>query len=146
MQAGIPLATKPIFDGKVVSLRVDTVRLPNGREVTRKVVDHQPVVVVIPIDSKNNAVLVRQYRCPVGAALLEAPECSSEQLQECAQRELQEEVGHMARSLQDIGRSWRGLGSVESSSTPMLPATWCPADLSPILMRTSSLSAIRCLE
>ena len=113
MQAEIPLASKPIFDGKVVSLRVDTVRLPDGREATREVVGHQPVVVVIPIDSNNNVILVRQYRYPVGAALLEAPAGGvegSEQLQDCAQRELQEEVGHKARSMKDIGRFWASPG------------------------------------
>lgn len=113
MQAEIQMASRLVFDGNVIRVRVDTVRLPDGREATREVVGHQPVVVIVPIDAEDNVIMVRQYRYPVGVALLEAPAGGvegSERLEECAQRELQEEVGYMAGSLRGLGRFWASPG------------------------------------
>ncbi len=107
------LASKTYFNGRILSLRVDTVRLPKGIEATREVVDHKPAVVIIPIDEQDNVVLVRQYRYPVGEALLEAPAGileDSESPEECALRELQEETGYAARRLQRLGEFWTSPG------------------------------------
>ncbi|HAL49249.1 MAG TPA: ADP-ribose pyrophosphatase, partial [Dehalococcoidia bacterium] len=48
------------FDGAIVNLRVDTVLLPNGREATFEVVEHEKAVVIVPIDADDNVLLVRQ--------------------------------------------------------------------------------------
>ena len=61
------------FEGKICSLRVDTVEMPNGRTATREVVEHEPVVAIVPIDAEGNVVLVRQYRLATGGVLLEVP-------------------------------------------------------------------------
>ena len=109
MQPGQRLSTEPIFEGKIVSLRVDTVSLPGGGQVFREVVEHKAAVVLVPIDAEGNVVLVRQYRYPVGRALLEAPAGvveDGEAPDECAQRELQEETGYASRDLRALGSFW----------------------------------------
>lgn len=113
MKAEKTLDSKTAFDGKVVRVRVDRVRLPDERVVSREVVEHHPSVVVLPIDTEDNVILVRQYRHPVGVALLEAPAGGleeSESPEACAQRELQEETGFMSRDLQSLGQFWASPG------------------------------------
>ena len=103
------ISSEPVFDGKIVRIHVDTVNLPNGREAIREVVEHEPAVVVVPIDAEDNVILVRQHRYPVGHALLEAPAGiveDSESPNDCAQRELQEEVGYLSRNLRPLGGFW----------------------------------------
>jgi ADP-ribose pyrophosphatase len=107
------LDTESIFEGKIIRVRVDTVGLPGGRQTTREVVEHRPAVVIVPIDSNERLLLVRQFRYPIGQALLEAPAGLVEEKEspdECAQRELQEEVGHLSRDLRALGGFWSSPG------------------------------------
>jgi ADP-ribose pyrophosphatase len=98
-----------IYDGKVVSLRVDTVRMPNGHTATREVVEHRPAVAMVAVDGDGRLLLVRQWRLPSGAALLEVPAGTTdpgEDAETAVQRELQEEVGYRARRLTRLGGFW----------------------------------------
>ena len=107
------LASSTGFDGRIVRVRVDQVRLADGRETVREVVEHPDSVVVVPIDADGNVVLVRQYRHPVGSALLEAPagKCDGpESPEEAAQRELREETGYRAGELRSLGSFWSSPG------------------------------------
>ena len=134
MQAETPLASNRVFEGKVVSVRVDTVRLPDGRQVPREVVEHRPAVVVIPIDADDKVILVRQFRYPVGEALLEAPAGlveGSETPEECAQRELQEETGQKARSLQSLGSFWSSPGFCDELMYAYIARDLVPSALEP---------------
>jgi len=100
------LDSKRIFDGRVLSLRVDRVLLPNGRETTREVVEHTDCVAIVAIDSQDNVILVRQYRTPAGRVLVEIPAGGiepGEQPIESAIRELEEETGHTAGKVERIG-------------------------------------------
>ena len=56
MQPEVQLSSEQVFEGGLVQVRVDTVLLPNGRKATREVVDHQPAVVVVPVDADGNVV------------------------------------------------------------------------------------------
>ncbi len=89
------LDRKPIYQGRIVNLYLETVRLPDGRTTTREVVRHGGAVAMIPLYEDGQVVLVRQYRLPAGRELLEVPagtlEAGEEPL-DCAVRELQEEV------------------------------------------------------
>lgn len=60
-----------IFQGRIISVSVDTVRLPDGMETTREVVKHHGAVAMVPILPDNCVVLVRQWRHAAGRALLE---------------------------------------------------------------------------
>lgn len=98
-----------IYDGKVVNLRVDTVRMPNGRTAKREVVEHDQAVAIVPVTADGRILLVRQWRSPAGKALLEVPAGSTdgdESTDEAAQRELQEEVGQRAGRMTRLAGFW----------------------------------------
>jgi ADP-ribose pyrophosphatase len=93
------LQRKTLFEGKVVRLYVDQVRLPNGLEVEREVVRHWGAVGILPLDDDGYVYLVRQYRHATGEDLLEIPAgklLSGEDPLQCAERELMEEIGYSA--------------------------------------------------
>lgn len=109
MDAEETLSTKRVFDGKILSLRVDTVRLPDGRQATREVLEHRPDVVVVAIDDEDRVLLVRQYRYPIAKDLLAAPAGGVEEgetLEAGAQRELREETGYHGTTMESLGRFW----------------------------------------
>jgi len=90
------IESQRIFEGRVVSLRVDTVTLPNGKTSKREVVEHGGAIAVVPLDSEGRVLLVRQFRLPTGGPLLEVPAGGIEEGEDpavaCA-RELAEEIG-----------------------------------------------------
>ena len=113
MQPEQMISSEWMFDGRMVRVRTDAVLLPNGRNATREVVEHRPSVVVVPIDADGNAILVRQYRYPAEQVLLEAPAGvveESETPDDCAMRELQEEIGFSSRDLRALGGFWMSPG------------------------------------
>ena len=100
------ISTKRIYDGKIVSLRVDTVLLPNGREATREVIEHVGAVCVVPVMPDGTTYMVRQDRYPFAEAVLEIPAGkldAGEQPVDAANRELEEEIGMKASELIYMG-------------------------------------------
>ncbi len=99
------IRSERIFQGRLLTLRVDTVAMPNGRTTTREIVEHDDVVFIVPVDAQGNVLMVRQYRKAVEQELLEIPagvmEPDEEPI-EAAQRELREETGFRARSLKHM--------------------------------------------
>ena len=94
-------------------MSVDSIGLSGGRTSTWEVVEHRNAVVIIPMDSEDNVILVRQYRYAVGQFLLEAPAGIielGESPTECAERELQEEIGFFPQSLRPLGGFWSSPG------------------------------------
>ena len=113
MQTEQLLSTESIFEGRIIRVRVDTVRLPSGGQSSREVVEHSDAVVLVPLDAKGNVVLVRQYRYAAVRSLLEAPAGiveDGETPEACAQRELQEETGYLSKDLRAIGGFWSSPG------------------------------------
>ena len=102
-----PVSSERVFDGKLLRVRVDRVRLPDGRETTREVVEHPGAVAILPVLADGSLVLVRQYRHAVGKTLLEVPAGTREPdegAQACAARELREETGYAAGQLELLTR------------------------------------------
>ncbi|WP_423055318.1 NUDIX hydrolase [Zhaonella formicivorans] len=94
--------SKTVFRGKVVSLRLEEVQLPDGRTTTREIVEHPGAVAVIPLLNSGEIAMVKQYRKPVGKVLYELPAGKLERGEEplnCARRELLEETGLTASQI-----------------------------------------------
>jgi ADP-ribose pyrophosphatase len=87
--------TRRVFDGALIGVRVDEVRLSSGRGATREVVEHPGAVGILAWDGERLA-LVRQWRHPAGRFLLEIPAGTRDPGEEplaTARRELAEECG-----------------------------------------------------
>ena len=93
------LSSRRIYDGKIVHLRVDTVELPSGREAQREIIEHNGAVCVVPVMPDGQIAMIRQFRTATGEVLWELPAGGLEKdeaPQDCAQRELIEEIGYRA--------------------------------------------------
>ncbi|GAB7386189.1 ADP-ribose pyrophosphatase [Bacillaceae bacterium] len=93
------VSSETIFRGKVVTLQVDTVQLPNGKLATREIVKHSGAVAVLAVTDDERLILVRQFRKPLERELYEIPAGKLEPGEDslaCAQRELLEETGYSA--------------------------------------------------
>jgi len=100
------ISSRRIYEGCILNLRVDTVRLTSGRTTEREIVEHGDCVAVVAIDDEDNVLLVRQFRKPAERDLLEIPAGGIEPGEDpaaCVQRELGEETGYAAGQLQRIG-------------------------------------------
>ena len=90
------LASETVYDGRVISLRKDTVAMPGGGDSEREVVSHPGAVAVVALDDDDDVVLVRQYRHAVRTYLWELPaglrDADGEPPLETAKRELAEEA------------------------------------------------------
>lgn len=92
--------TRDVFDGVLLHVRQDTVRLPNGASSIREVIRHIGAVCVIPVTDRNEVIVERQYRYPVDRIMLEIPagklDAPDEDRLSAIQRELREETGYSA--------------------------------------------------
>lgn len=107
------VSTTPVYDGRIVALRVDEVTLGNGATASREIVEHPGAVVVIAIDSEDRVFLVEQYRHAAGTTLLELPAGTLEPGEEplaTARRELREEVGLLAEQWEQLGTFYSSPG------------------------------------
>lgn len=94
------LDSQELLRGSFLHAFRDRVRLPDGRETTREYVRHPGAVVVVAELTDGRLVVERQWRYPLRQALIEFPAGkldAGEDLLVCAQRELQEETGYLAR-------------------------------------------------
>lgn len=88
--------TEKIFDGRIISLQVDDVLLPNGKTSKREIIKHSGAVAIIPLTEDGRIVFVEQYRKPLEKSLIEIPAGkleSGEAPEITAVRELEEETG-----------------------------------------------------
>lgn len=91
------VATEQVFDGQVLSVRIDTLRMPDGSTAKREIVDHPGAVGIVALDADDQVVLVNQYRPALRRRLDELPagllDVDGEPALAAAQRELAEEAG-----------------------------------------------------
>jgi ADP-ribose pyrophosphatase len=100
------LSSRRLYEGVVVNLRVDRVRMSTGHEAVREVVEHSGAVTVVAVDSADRVLLVRQHRHAAGRSLLELPAGTLDRAEEpavCAARELEEETGFRAGRVKPLG-------------------------------------------
>jgi len=67
------LSSTYIYQGKIINLRQDKVKLPDGRETIREIVEHPGAVVVLALTDDNKIVMIRQFRKPADEVLWELP-------------------------------------------------------------------------
>lgn len=94
-----PLGSEPVFDGVLLHVRRDTVRLPNGKEATREYIRHPGAAMIIARPDPDTIVLERQFRYPLARHFIELPAGKIDRGEEplaTAQRELREECGYTA--------------------------------------------------
>ncbi len=100
---------KEIFAGRVVTLSVDRVRLPNDKEIEMELVRHPGAAAIVPLHADGTVVLIRQARYAASGWLLEVPAGkldANEAPETCAARELEEEAGLKAGKLTPLGFIW----------------------------------------
>ena len=101
------LTSQPIFDGDVLHIYKDTVRLPNGKTSTREYTVHHGAVCILPLLENGDVLLERQYRYPLREVITEIPagklDAPDEDPLEAAKRELREETGATAAEWHALG-------------------------------------------
>ncbi|WP_455280555.1 NUDIX hydrolase [[Eubacterium] cellulosolvens] len=97
--------SKRIYDGKVISLRIDKIQLSSGEVFEREVIEHPGAVAMLPFLDDGRLLLIKQYRHPVNEVLLEIPAGTlhkNEDPKDCARRELIEETGYEAGKIEEL--------------------------------------------
>ena len=95
--------TKNIYTGRVVTLNIDRVTLPNGVTVDLETIRHPGAAAVVPMKEDGMVVMIRQFRHAAGGFIYEIPAGKlqpGEDPLQCASRELEEEIGYRAASFQ----------------------------------------------
>ncbi len=90
-----------IYEGKILKLRRDDARLPDGRPCVREIIEHSGGACVLYV-KEDKVLLVRQYRYAYGESLYELPAGKleiGEDPKNAALRELEEEAGVLAEEL-----------------------------------------------
>jgi ADP-ribose pyrophosphatase len=107
------VSSNRIYEGGIINLRVDAVRLADGQSTTREVVEHNGGVVVACRPKPHQIILIRQYRYSIDHDLLELPAGRIEPGEKplaAAQRELTEETGYEAKQWKELAQMYTAPG------------------------------------
>jgi ADP-ribose pyrophosphatase len=139
------VSSTPNFSGRIIDVRTDRLRMPDGTESDREIVVHPGAVAIVALDEHDRVVMVRQFRQPVGRLLDELPagllDVDGEPAITAAQRELYEETAlradewlvlldllsspgmtneairvYLARGLTDVGADEKYVGEHEEAT------------------------------
>ena len=114
------VAEEEAFRGSLIRVAQATFEDPAGRRFEREVVHHPGAVVVVPITGSGSVVMVRQYRAAIEREILEIPagkrDVDGEPPEATAIRELAEEVGKRAASLELLARFYNSPGFTDEFS------------------------------
>ncbi len=100
------IASEDVFDGKLLHVKRDTVRLPDGKTATREYIAHPGAVMIIPRLPDGKLLMERQFRYPLARVFIEFPAGKidpGEDPATTAARELLEETGYTAERWSHIG-------------------------------------------
>jgi ADP-ribose pyrophosphatase len=102
----VECARRLIHKGRKFDFELVSVRTPRGATLEREVVRHPGAVVVVGTLEPDNVVLIRNHRIAIGRSLLECPAGTlepPEPPETCARRELVEETGYQAATIEPLG-------------------------------------------
>ena len=102
----VPEQIRKVFEGRIFTVQVETLRLPKGGRFDAEIVRHPGSVVLVPITDEGRLMLVRQYRHAIGRWVWELPAGSlkrGEDAEKAAVRECQEEIGLIPSRLKKLG-------------------------------------------
>ncbi|MDE2432994.1 MAG: NUDIX hydrolase [Burkholderiales bacterium] len=94
------VSSQTVYQGHFLTLKRDTVALPDGKQAGREYVVHPGAVMIVAVLPDGRLVMERQYRYPVARTMLEFPAGKLDPGEgglACAQRELWEETGYRAQ-------------------------------------------------
>ena len=100
------LSSRAVFEGKLLKVYADAVRLPDGKEGTREYIRHPGGVGVVALTDQGEVLLVQQYRYPYGEVVTEIPAGQRDPGEDpltTARRELEEETGMTAERWVPLG-------------------------------------------
>ena len=123
-----------VFTGRVLTLNLEQVRLPNGRVAELEIAHHPGGAAVVAIDDAGRVCLLRQFRHAAGGWLTELPAGKldgGEPPLECAQRELAEEAGVTASQWDKLGECFSSPGVLTEVIHLFLARGLMPADAQP---------------
>jgi 8-oxo-dGTP pyrophosphatase MutT (NUDIX family) len=123
-----------VFTGRVLTLNLERVRLPNGRIAELEIAHHPGGAAVVALDDEGRVCLLRQYRHAAGGWLTELPAGKldgGEPPLECAQRELAEEAGVTAQQWDKLGECFSSPGILTEVLHLFLARGLAPADARP---------------
>jgi ADP-ribose pyrophosphatase len=104
--------SESVFDGELLHVRRDTVRLPDGNTATREYIVHPGAVLIVPVGDDGRLIVERQFRFPLHRVMIEFPAGKrdpGESALEAARRELIEEAGYSAATWTPLGRIHTGV-------------------------------------
>ncbi len=119
-----------LFEGRILILEVDRVRLPGGGESVREVIRHPGAAVMVPVTDSGKVIFVRQFRYATGELLLELPAGKldpGEQPADCAARETAEETGFRPNSVEKMGEFYTAPGFCDELIRVFLVTDLVPA-------------------
>jgi len=137
----VTVGTTPVFQGRVISLQVDEVRLPNGEIVTREIIRHPGAVAILAL-YEGKMIVVEQYRKPLEKSQVEIPAGKldpGEEPLEAARRELEEETGFTAGSIRPINSFYTSPGFADE-----LLHLYIAEDLKPGALRLDDDEFLEC--
>ena len=107
------IKSETLLQGRAFRIRRDHLKTPDGRDTKFEIIEHGGSVIIIPVDGDGNLWFVRQYRHAAGMDLLELPAGTrdgDEPYEDCAAREIREEIGMEAGKLEKVGEFYLAPG------------------------------------